>query len=175
MSDAKQLQELVARVVLDEERDPIRRRHRLRVDLYVPAVSVVIVIFVAGQALKAWPYVLLIVLGVVGSVSAVEAGNQGPKRPNLAAMEGKDCRLTTPVFLAADAALSLEVLRSLQKKDQDNIMALAANRKIRGVENGDRARVIDSDWTKDSLKIRVLNGSQRGLEGWVFYGLCVVR
>lgn len=54
-------------------------------------------------------------------------------------------------------------------------MALAASRKIRGVDNGDRARVIDSDWTKDSLKIRVLSGSQRGLEGWLFYGFCEVH
>lgn len=99
-------------------------------------------------------------------------GESAPARQDLASRIGSDCRLTDSAPLARTAETIPEILESIKTHDRDNFAALAAGGKFVIVGEEPRARVIDSDRTSDAIKVRVLGGPKRGLEGWVPFMLC---
>jgi hypothetical protein len=92
--------------------------------------------------------------------------------PNLAARIGSNCTVRDGAPLGSSAEFSYEGAQSVKKSDFDNVRALVRAGKITTVTVPTAARVLDSDWTKDSLKVRLLAGPSLGVERWVHYLLC---
>lgn len=91
---------------------------------------------------------------------------------NLASLVGTDCSVADMASMAPDAATAYEMAKAIAKDDRSNAVALLASGKITPIEGGGKARVIDSDWTKSALKVRITSGRFLGREGWVSEGMC---
>jgi len=94
------------------------------------------------------------------------------QRTNLASRIGSDCAMDrmTPTGITADYAR--EIASAIAKNDSANGAALIQGGHVIVIQESVRGRVLDSDWTKDALKIRVLGGSSGGRELWVHHALC---
>lgn len=128
---------------------------------------------------KRGAFIAVLVVGglvwlVIVSISSRSAttSTTTPARRQLAPLVGTDCTVSNMAPMAAEAGTAYEVARALAKKDEPDVMALLASGKVTPIEGGGRARVLEADWTKDALKVRMTSGRFLGREGWLYEGMC---
>ena len=92
--------------------------------------------------------------------------------PTLASRIGSTCTVAKNLPFGITADDALEAVRSAEHRDAANVFALVRAGRITGIPENVTARVLDSDWTKDALKVCILSGPALGRELWIFHGFC---